>query len=74
MRRDKSVLIVNGKKMKYPKVYYQYKALRKAWQKSSSEMKDPMIEMLTESMNEVIEIYNLEQDALAELVDYEDIA
>lgn len=60
-------------KMKLPKSYFQFRALRECWKKSYSPMKNSMIEMLTESMNEVIEIYNLEQDAMAELVDYEDI-
>lgn len=60
--------------MKLPKSYFQFRALRECWKKSSSPSKEFMIEALTESMNEVIEIYNLEQDALTELLEYEDIA
>lgn len=52
---------------KYPKAFYQFAALREAWKKSSSPNKDVMIEMFTESMNEIVEIYNLEQDAMKEV-------
>ena len=57
---------------KYPKALYQFWALREAWKKSASPMKDDMIKMLTESMNEVIEVYKLEQDALKDLKNWKE--
>ena len=70
---NKSVLMVNGNPAKYNRVYYQFKALRIVWMKSSSPNKDMYIQALTESMKEVIELYNLENDALADLQDWKDI-
>ena len=43
-------LIINGKKKRYNRVYYQFKALRAAWIKSASPEKEMFIQALTESM------------------------
>lgn len=51
----------------YPKSYYQFRAIREFWKRSNDPFKETMIKMLTESMNEVVEIYELEQDALKEI-------
>ena len=67
---DKSVLVVKGKTMKLPRSYFQFKALRAAWMKSASPNKDMYIQALTESMKEVIELYNLENDAMKDLKDW----
>ena len=68
--KDESVLIINGVTKKYPKSFYQFRALRACWIKSTSADKDIYIQALTESMKEVIEVYNMEKDALKELKDW----
>jgi len=68
--KDESVLIINGVTKKYPKSFYQLRALRACWIKSTSVDKDMYIQALTESMKEVIEVYNMENDALKELKDW----